>query len=131
MIRLRKSIAIVALVAAGTAFAQFPPALKIMKAKVITNSNIVFGVGKAAPKTEAEWAAVQQAAQNMVNVSKELMPLGPDSGREAWVQFTQELGAASGKAAAATKVRNVDGVLAAGDAMFAVCEGCHNRYMKK
>ena len=98
---------------------------------MIANSNIVFGVRKAAPKTDAEWAAVQQAAQNMVNISKELMPMGPDSGREAWVQFTQELGAASGKAAASAKARNGDGVLAAGDAMFAVCEGCHNRYMKK
>jgi cytochrome c556 len=47
------------------------------------------------------------------------------------VQFTQDLGAASRKAADAAKARNVKGVLEAGDAMFEVCEGCHNRYMKK
>ena len=131
MVRFRTSIAIVALVAAGTAIAQFPPALKIMKSRVIANSNIVFSVRKTAPKTDAEWAAVQQAAQNMVTVSRELMPMGPDSGREAWAQFTQDLGAASGKAADAAKARNVKGVTSAGDAMFEVCEGCHNRYMKK
>ena len=35
------------------------------------------------------------------------------------------------KAAEAAKARNVDGVLAAGDAMYENCEGCHRVYMKK
>ena len=134
MIKFRKSfaaVAMVALAAAGAAFAQFPPVLKIMKANVIPNSNIVFSVGNKAPKTDAEWAAVQKAAESMVKSTQQLMPMGPDSGREAWVKFTKDLGAASRKAADAAKVRNADAVSEAGDAMYEVCEGCHARYMKK
>lgn len=116
---------------AGAALAQFPPALKVMKATVIANSNIVFGVSNKAPRNDAEWAAVQNAAQAMIDVSHQLMPLGPDSGREQWVQFTQDLGAASRKALDAAKARNADAAIDAGDAMFEVCEACHNRYMKK
>lgn len=118
-------------VTAGAALAQFPPALKIMKASVIANSNIVFGVANKAPADDAQWAAVRNAAQAMVDVSRQLLPLGPDTGREQWAQFTEELGAASRRALEAARARNAAQVVDAGDAMFAVCEACHNRYMKK
>ncbi len=126
-----KWFVLAALLACGTASAQYPAVLKLVKASVIPDSNIVFSVGNKAPKTDAEWAAVQKSAENLVAGARQLMPMGPDVGREAWVQFTESLGAASRKAADAAKARNVDGVLAAGDAMYENCEGCHRIYMKK
>lgn len=114
----------------SVAYAQFPQVLKLVKTSVIADSNIVFSVGNKAPKTDAEWAAVQKSAEKLVAGARQLMPMGPDTGREAWVQFTDALGAASRKAADAAKARNVDGVIAAGDAMYETCEGCHRVYMK-
>ena len=118
-------------VAAAGAYAQLPQVLKIMKASVIPDSNIVFSVSNKAPKTDAEWAAVQKSTANLVLIARQLMPMGPDVGREAWVDFTNALGASSRKAADAAKARNADAVVAAGDEMYETCEGCHRIYMKK
>jgi cytochrome c556 len=119
------------LCACGAAQAQFSQALKFMGATVMPNSNIVFSVGKQAPKTDVEWVAVLNSAANLSAGALKLMPMGPDTGREAWVNFTDALGVGSRKAVAAAKTRNVDAVLSAGDAIYEACEGCHTAYMKK
>ena len=131
MIKFGKALAVAAMFAAGAAYAQYPAVLKLVKAVVIPDSNIVFGVGNKEPKTAAEWAAVQKSAENLVAGARQLLPMGPDTGRKQWTGFTESLGAAARKAAEAAKARNVDGVLAAGDAMYENCEGCHRVYMKK
>ena len=132
MIKFRKSIVFAALaVAAGSVFAQMPDVLKLMKATVIPNSNIVFSVGNKVPKTDAEWAAVQTSAAVLVETAQRLMALGPDNGRDQWGQFVVDFRAAARKAADAAKAHNVDGVTDAGDALFETCEGCHRAHMKK
>lgn len=115
----------------GAAGAQFPQALKLMNTTVIPASNIVFSVGKQAPKTEAEWAAVQKSAESLVGAARQLLPMGPDNGREEWAKFSDALGAGARKAADAAKARNLDATQDAGDEMYESCEGCHRRYMKK
>jgi cytochrome c556 len=133
MIKFRKSIAVAALaVVAGAASAQQSAGvLKLMRSTVIPHSNIVFSVSNKAPKNDAEWAAVQRSAVRLADVSRQLVPLGPDVGREAWMQFLGEMRDAARKTADAAKTRNVDGVVNAGDTLFAVCEGCHAVYWKK
>lgn len=130
MIKFRIWVVSGALLACSAAYAQFPQVLKLVKTSVIPDSNIVFSVALKQPKSDAEWAAVQKSAENLVAGAQKLMPMGPDTGREAWVNFTNALGAASRRAAEAAKVRNVKGVIDAGDAMFETCEGCHRIYMK-
>ena len=127
----QKMLVPVALLMCGVAYAQFPSVLKLVKSVIIPDSNIVFSVSNKAPKTDAEWAAVLKSAEKLVAGAQQLMPMGPDTGREPWVQFTQSLGASARKAAAAAKARNADAVVAAGDEMFEVCENCHRMYMKK
>ena len=131
MFRYALSVVLGILCACGAAQAQFPQVLKFMGATVIPNSNIVFSVGKQTPKTDAEWAAVLNSAEQLSAGALKLMPMGPDRGREAWVNFTDALGVGSRKAVAAAKARNLDAVLSAGDAMYEACEGCHAAYMKK
>lgn len=120
-----------ALAVAGVAGAQYPQVLKLVKTTVIPDSNIVFSVALKAPAGDAEWAAVQKSAANLVAGARQLLPLGPDSGREAWVEFAEGLRIASQRAADAAAARNAAAVVAAGDAMFAQCEGCHRIYMAK
>jgi len=127
----RKVFVLAALLVCGVVHAQFPQALALMKGMVIPSSNILFSVGNKAPKTDAEWAAVLKSAENLVAGAQKLMPMGPDTGREPWVGFTEALGAASRKAVTAARTRNADAVVSAGDEMFDVCESCHRMYMKK
>ena len=127
----QKLSALTVLLASGAACAQYPGVLKVVKGVIIPDSNIVFSVSNKAPKTDAEWAAVLKSAEKLVAGAQQLMPMGPDTGREPWVQFTQSLGASARKAAAAAKARDADAVVAAGDEMFEVCENCHRMYMKK
>jgi hypothetical protein len=115
----------------ASAAAQFLQALKLMKDTVIPASNIVFSVGKQAPKTDAEWAAVQKSAESLATAARQLLPMGPDSGREEWAKFSDALGASARKAADAAKARNLEATQDAGDELYESCEGCHRRYMKK
>ena len=131
MFRYALSVVLGILCVCGAAPAQFPHALKFMGATVMSNSNIVFSVGKQAPKTDVEQVAVLSSAANLSAGAPKLMPMGPDTGREAWVTFTDALGVGSREAVAAAKARNVDAVLSAGDAIYKACEGCHAAYMKK
>lgn len=131
MFRYALSVVLGILCVCGAAPAQFPHALKLMGATVMPNSNIVFSVGKQAPKTDVEQVAVLSSAANLSAGAPKLMPMGPDTGREAWVTFTDALGVGSREAVAAAKARNVDAVLSAGDAIYEACEGCHAAYMKK
>ncbi len=119
------------LAGAGVAGAQYPQVLKLVKGTIIPDSNIVFSVALKAPAGDVEWAAVQKSALNLAAGARQLLPLGPDTGRDAWVGFAEGLRAASQRAADAAAARNTGGVVAAGDAMFEQCEGCHRLYMAK
>jgi cytochrome c556 len=115
------------------AAAQQSPAgvLELMKSAVIPASDAVFAVGKAAPKTDGEWAAVAAAAAQLVEAAKKLDTQAPASGGASWTRFSRMMAEAAAAAGKAAQSKNADAVLDAGDALYSACEDCHKQFMKK
>lgn len=113
--------------------AQDPPVrvLGLMKSIIIPASDAVFAVGKAVPRTEREWAAVEHGAARLIDAGKTLAAEAPSAGGENWVKLANALSQAAAVAAGAAKARNADAVLDAGDALYTTCEDCHRQYVKK
>lgn len=105
--------------------------LDLMKAMVIPQSDIVFAVGKAAPKSDADLAAVLQSTSRLTGAAKTLATQAPAANGAGWLRFSQAMGDAAARAGAAARSKTVDVVLDAGDALYETCAGCHKLYMKK
>jgi hypothetical protein len=115
------------------ALAQEPPVrvLGLMKSVVIPASNAVFAVGKAPPKNDREWAAVESGAAKLIDAGTALAREAPAAGGADWVRLAKALADAAAVAGKAAKEKNVDAVLDAGDALYTTCEDCHRQYVKK
>ena len=131
-------VAAVLLVLTNSAGAQQPGGpkpdggtLALMKSTVIPASDVVFGVGKAAPKSDQEWAAVQDGAARLTAAAKRLTAQAPSANGANWVKHAKAMGDAAATAGKAAMAKNVDAVLDAGDALYSTCEDCHRQYLKK
>ena len=105
--------------------------LELMKTLVIPQSDIVFAVGRAAPKDDKDWAVVMRAADRLEEAAKNLSDQAPAGNNAAWVKFAQLMRDAANRAGSAARTKNVDATLDAGDALYETCEGCHKQYLKK
>ena len=104
---------------------------QLMKAIVIPSSDVIFQVAAKEPKTDEQWAAVQNSALALAEAGNLLMIGSRAKDQGEWMKQSQallDLGSAAFKAAEA---KDVDAVSKAGDEIYEVCEGCHNQYMEK
>ncbi len=105
--------------------------LGLMKSVVIPASDAVFAVGKAPPKNDREWAAVESGAAKLIDAGKALADEAPATGGANWVKLSNALADAAAVAGKAAKEKNADAVLDAGDVLYTTCEDCHRQYVKK
>ena len=102
---------------------------QLMLGLTIPASDVVFQVGSAAPKDDAEWEKVQANAA-MLAESANLLLTGPRAiDAPEWTGFSKSLIAASKTALEAAQAHDVDKVLEAGNQIYEVCDGCHKKYM--
>jgi hypothetical protein len=102
---------------------------QLMLGLTIPASDVVFQVGSAAPKDDAEWEKVQANAA-MLAESANLLLTGPRAiDAPEWTGFAKSLVATSKSALEAAQARDVDKVLEAGNQIYEVCDGCHKKYM--
>ncbi|MEO8441732.1 MAG: hypothetical protein ABI547_04550 [Betaproteobacteria bacterium] len=126
------AVAAIALLA-HVALAQEPPVrvLGLMKSVVIPASDAIFVVGKAVPKNDKEWAAVESGAARLIDAGKALADEAPARGSANWIRLAKAMAEAAAVAGRAAKEKNVDAVLDAGDVLYTTCEDCHRQYVKK
>ena len=105
--------------------------LGLMKSVVIPASDAVFAVGKAAPKSDREWAAVENGAARLIDAGNTLADDAPAADGANWMKLSKAMSEAASVAAKAAKAKNVDAVLDAGDLLYTTCEDCHRQYVKK
>ena len=127
------AIAVLPFLASLAAAQQPKPAAsaqELMKSVVIPASDVVFGVGKAAPKTDKEWTAVQDGAARLSDAAKQLERLAPPANGANWIKQSRAMADAAETAGKAAKTKNADAVLDAGDVLYSTCENCHKQFMK-
>ncbi len=87
------------------------------------------GTEERAPKTEAEWNAVQTHAMMLTESGNLLMmvPRAKDGG--AWMTRSQELVDTGVAALRAAEAKNVGQLFTAGGAIYEACVNCHEQYV--
>lgn len=130
MQRLKYLLSVLAVTVSATAMAQQDVAT-LMKDVIVPASDGIFVVGKAAPKRDADWMAVQQAAEKIAAAAKPLSVFAPPNAKPDWVRFASGMGNAARAAANAAREKNPDHVMDAGDELYDTCEGCHKVYLKR
>jgi hypothetical protein len=141
-----QALCVLALFLAGAAMAQAPTfqpvatVLQIMQGIVVPNSDAIFKVATAAPKTDAEWAAVQNSAVTLAEagnllmipgraaVLKPLIDADLKAGNGLWVKNAKALTAMSAKAFLAANAKDAKALATIGDDVEETCENCHAKY---
>lgn len=107
---------------------------QLMNALVVPTSDVVFDVAGEAPQSNDGWLTVARNAMSLAESGNLLMLPGrtpdafaPDS--KEWTQQSLALIEAAMLAVTAADAKNVNKMSEAGDAIYAVCESCHRRFM--
>jgi hypothetical protein len=84
-----------------------------------------------APKTDADWEKVRQAAADLQAQGKLLQSDAYTEGRrEDWKKMSADLVTVSQQAEEAAKAKNPDKVFEVSGTIYMVCDGCHTAYPK-
>ncbi len=105
-----------------------PSVMEIMDAMVVPQSDALFAVGGAAPASDAQWAALRLDAIVLMEAGRALTLPERSQGAD-WDASSLGMSAAAAQAVAAIDAQDVDGALAAGNALIEHCTGCHHQYL--
>ncbi|HEY7818929.1 MAG TPA: hypothetical protein VIG29_11970, partial [Vicinamibacteria bacterium] len=86
------------------------------------------GVDEWYPKTDEEWAEVRNAAVVIMESGNLLMIGNRPRDKGAWMELSQALIEAGGKALAAAESKDPDAVFAVGETVYFACDRCHGLY---
>jgi hypothetical protein len=117
--------------AAPPAFKPVGSTLQLMQAIVIPASDVVWAVGAEAPKNDEEWTKVRNNALALAEAGNLLMIGDRAKDQGEWMKMSQALVDAGTAAFHAAEMKNVEGVMMAGDGIYNTCEGCHMKYLPK
>lgn len=129
-------LTVVYLAVAVTAAAQQPrvePAEHIRQlhqAAIKPASEVVFNVGREAPRTSEDWMAISHASAVLIQSANLLVREAPTKNRIAWITFSRQLAAAGRAARHAAETRDVSALMRTSDRLVTVCESCHAPFRK-
>src|SRR5512134_3569972 len=106
------------------------PIRQLMETTITDASNAIWAAYDP-PASDEQWKALEQAALSLVAASKVNAiggtgPMDNEWARQpAWKPFNDAMLAASEAALAAIRKKDHEALLAASDALYSPCEGCH------
>ena len=109
---------------------------QVMVSVIDHNSHIIWDVGPKshAPKTDADWHALEHAAVTVAAAGSILMMGGTGekdmawAKDDAWKEHTQQMTDAGLQAVDAVQKKDLSALLTAGDNIVVACEACHNQF---
>ena len=132
-----RTAVVLGLFLAGAAMAQAPTyqpvgsVRQLMLGIVKPNSDIIFSVPGKPPKTDEDWAAVQNAALILAETGNLLMMPGRAKDNGEWMKDVKDFqgtSAASFKFANSKDAKTLEDL---GDKLEESCETCHGKYLPK
>ena len=106
---------------------------QLMETTITDASNAIWNAFDA-PTSDEQWTALERAALTLIDATKlnALGGAGPMdkewAAQPAWKPFNEAMLQASQGALAAIRAKNHEALLAAGDQLYAPCEGCHLQF---
>ena len=86
------------------------------------------GVDEWYPKTDEEWAAVENSAIVLMESGNLLMIGERARDQTAWMQMSRQMIDAAAEALAAAESKDPDAVFAVGETVYFACDRCHGLY---
>jgi hypothetical protein len=92
------------------------------------------GRAGAAPRTEREWTEVEHHAIQLAAAASWIATGGAGQADVGWVnqlswkRYARQVNEEALAALGAARIEDLEGVLAAGDAIIEACEGCHREF---
>ena len=86
------------------------------------------GVDEWYPKTDEEWAAVENSAIVLMESGNLLMIGNRARDQQAWMQMSRQMIDAGAVALAAAQSKDPDAVFAVGETVYFACDRCHGLY---
>ena len=131
---------VLVVLASGCSSPETPPAVsaapenfatsrQVMLGLTIPAADVVWGVGSAEPADDLAWEKVAANAAMLAESGQLLLSGSRNLQQPVWTTQSQALIEAGKAAAVAAQKHDVDGVLAAGDAMYNACDACHNDFL--
>jgi cytochrome c556 len=109
------------------------PIKQLMETTITEASNAIWNAYDP-PASDEQWKALEEAALNLIAATKvtALGGTGPMDNdwvkQPAWQPFNSAMLAASESALAAIRAKDHAALLAASDALYPPCEGCHLQF---
>ncbi len=134
---LKMFVALPALFLAGAAMAQAPTfqpvgtVHQIMLGIVKPTSDVVFKFQFDPPKTDEEWATLQNNALNLAEAGNLLLMPGRLKDNGEWAKNAKALRETGTQAFKAANIKNAKAIEEIGDKIDGVCEACHAIYLPK
>ncbi len=119
---------------AGAALAQAPSfqpvgsMSQLMINIIYPTSDAIFYVDRTPPKTEVEWIALQNQALMLAESGNLLMMPGRARDQGNWIVDSKMMVDAGAAAFKAARAKDMDGVRAVNDQLYAACVTCHEQY---
>jgi len=86
------------------------------------------GIDEWYPKTDEEWAAVENSAIVLMESGNLLMIGDRARDQQAWMQMSRQLIDAAAEARTAAQSKDPDAVFAVGETVYFACDRCHGLY---
>lgn len=135
--RFRKISAVAPLLLASAAMAQAPTfhpvgtVRQIMLGIVKPTSDVVFKFQFDPPKTDEEWATLQNNALNLAEAGNLLLLPGRAKDKGEWTKNAEALVTTGSQAFKAANAKDAKAIEKIGDDIDGVCESCHAIYLPK
>jgi len=88
------------------------------------------GTQEIAPKTDAAWDKVRDAAATLMEASNALMIEGRARDKKEWMAAARRLGDAANQALKAAQAKNTVALFDEGGNIYKTCAACHAQYAK-
>jgi cytochrome c553 len=102
--------------------------LQVMRAMVIPSSDVIFAISANPPKTDKEWAAVQNNALILAESGNLLMMAGRSQDNGEWMKDSKAMVDAGNAAFKAANAKDLNKLGDVSDDILTTCETCHNKY---
>lgn len=108
---------------------------KLMREQTVPASDAIFTAAGEPPATPADWQvqgdSLQQAARRLGSLSRQLARQRAYRWDSDWQHWAQAMRQAANNVDRAVRRRDGEALSAASEALYASCEGCHQRYLPR
>jgi len=103
-----------------------------MRERVAPLSGVIFDAAAELPDQAPDWLAVEAAARGLAIEAKRLLTHSSvPAVDDAWRSFSKDMAASAEQLARQAAGHDVDACIAESNRLYALCEGCHARYLRQ